>query len=299
MNATKTMRLRRQTVSTVVILLLPALVVYTLFVVYPVLQAMVYSLYRWNGFGALTDFRGLQNFVRLFGDAVFLKALRNSFIIMVFSLLVQLPMAMVLALIVHKSDFRLAVLFRTVFFLPFVMSEIITGVLWQFIYHPRYGLINYVIHIFRPEAEPLALLADPDTVLWAILVVILWKYFGLHMTIYIAGLQGISEELYDAARIDGASDFQVITRIVLPLIKPTIMISVFFSIIGSLQVFDIIWAMGRGGPVNSSETMVTYMYKFGLERYSIGYGSAVAVTIFLICLSFSVVYQRFLVRAAT
>ncbi|POR00339.1 sugar ABC transporter permease [Alkalispirochaeta sphaeroplastigenens] len=292
----KVLTLRRQTLGTVLVLLLPALVIYTLFVVYPVLQAMVYSLYRWNGFGPLNDFRGLENFARLFGNAVFLGAIRNSFLIMIFSLMVQLPLAMVLALIVHKSDFPLAVLFRTVFFLPFVMSEIVTGVLWQFIYHPQYGLVNYVIQLFNPGAERVALLANPDTVLGAILIVILWKYFGLHMTIYIAGLQGIPNELYDAARIDGAGDVQVIRRIVLPLLRPTIMISVFFSIIGSLQVFDIIWAMGRGGPVNASETMVTFMYKFGLERYAIGYGSAVAVTIFLICLSFSVIYQRFLVR---
>lgn len=295
----KLLTLRRQTVGTVLVLVLPALVIYTLFVVYPVLQAMVYSLYRWNGFGPLTDFRGLENFTRLLGNAVFLKAIRNSFIIMIFSLLVQLPLAMMLALIVQKSDFPLAVLFRTVFFLPFVMSEIVTGVLWQFIYHPQYGLVNYVIQLFNPGAERLALLANPDTVLAAILIVILWKYFGLHMTIYIAGLQGIPDELYAAARIDGAGDVQIIRLIVLPLLRPTIMISVFFSIIGSLQVFDIIWAMGRGGPVNASETMVTFMYKFGLERYAIGYGSAVAVTIFLICLSFSVVYRRFLVRTAT
>lgn len=295
----KILTLRRQTLGTVAVLVLPALIVYTLFVVYPVLQAMVYSLYRWNGLGPLTDFRGLENFSRLFANPVFRKALRNSFIIMGFSLTIQLPLAMVLALIVQRSDFPLAVLFRTVFFLPFVMSEIVTGVLWQFIYHPQYGLVNYVIQLFNPGAERLALMANPDTVLGAILIVILWKYFGLHMTIYIAGLQGISDEIYDAAHIDGASDLQVIRLIVLPLLKPTIMISVFFSIIGSLQVFDIIWAMGRGGPVNASETMVTYMYKFGLERYAIGYGSAVAVTIFLICLTFSVVYQRFLVRAAT
>lgn len=295
----KILTLRRQTLGTVAVLVLPALIIYTLFVVYPVLQAMVYSLYRWNGLGPLTDFRGLENFSRLFANPVFRKALRNSFIIMGFSLTIQLPLAMVLALIVQRSDFPLAVLFRTVFFLPFVMSEIVTGVLWQFIYHPQYGLVNYVIQLFNPGAERLALMANPDTVLGAILIVILWKYFGLHMTIYIAGLQGISDEIYDAAHIDGASDLQVIRLIVLPLLKPTIMISVFFSIIGSLQVFDIIWAMGRGGPVNASETMVTYMYKFGLERYAIGYGSAVAVTIFLICLTFSVVYQRFLVRAAT
>ncbi|GAB6091215.1 carbohydrate ABC transporter permease [Spirochaeta dissipatitropha] len=294
----KILTLRKQTVGTVVLLLTPALILYTLFVVYPVFQAIVFSMYRWNGLGPMVDFRGLENFSRLLSDNIFQTALKNSFIIMIFSLLVQLPFAMLLALIVQKSDFPLAVLFRTIFFLPFVMSEIVTGVLWQFIYHPQYGLVNYIVRLVSPGAERVALLANPDTVLWAVLIVIFWKYFGLHMTIYIAGLQGIPNELYDAAKIDGAGDLQVIRHIVLPLLKPTIMVSVFFSIIGSLQVFDIIWAMGRGGPVNAAETMVTYMYKFGLERYAIGYGSAVAVTIFVICLAFSVVYQRVLLRNA-
>ncbi|MFW5802067.1 MAG: carbohydrate ABC transporter permease, partial [Spirochaeta sp.] len=146
----------------------------------------------------MTDFRGLQNFIRLPTDSVFRKAITNSFIIMIFSLVVQLPFALMLALIVARKEFPLAVLFRTLFFLPYVMSEIVTGVVWQFIYHPQYGLVNFFIQLVNPGAERVALLSSPDTVLWGVLIVILWKYFGLHMTIYIAGLQGIPKELYDA-----------------------------------------------------------------------------------------------------
>jgi raffinose/stachyose/melibiose transport system permease protein len=128
------------------------------------------------------------------------------------------------------------------------------------------------------------------------MVVIVWKYFGFHMTILIAGLQDIPLELQEAARMDGASSRQVARHVTLPLLRPTLQISVFFSIIGSFQVFDVVWAMGQGDPVSAAETMVTYLYKFGIQRLNIGYGSSVAVTIFAICLAFSIFYQKTLMR---
>jgi raffinose/stachyose/melibiose transport system permease protein len=128
------------------------------------------------------------------------------------------------------------------------------------------------------------------------MIVIVWKYFGFHMTILIAGLQDIPEELREAARIDGASNAQVNRYVTIPLLRTTLQLSVFFSIIGSFQVFDVVWAMGKGDPVNAAETMVTYLYKFGIQRLNIGLGSAVAVTIFAVCLVFSIFYQRILAR---
>ena len=287
---------RGATILTLILLIGPALVVYTVFVVLPVFQAAGYSLYRWNGLGPPTDFRGLGNYVLLLHDPIFIKALTHNALIVVFSLAIELPIALGLALIVGRSSFPGAVFFRTFFFLPYVLSEVITGVLWQFIYQPQYGLMNAVIHFFSPGSPPATPLAGPTTVFWAILVVIIWKYFGLHMTIYIAGLQGIPTELEEAARIDGATGWQSTWYVTLPLLWSTIQISLFFSIIGSLQIFDIIWAMGKGDPVNGAETMVTYLYKFGFENFAIGYGSSVAVVIFVICLIFSVFYQRILAR---
>jgi raffinose/stachyose/melibiose transport system permease protein len=280
----------------VILLLAPATLLFTLFVVVPVFQAAFYSLYKWNGLGPLKDFRGLRNFVVLLQDEIFLKALWHNVIIVVLSLVFEIPIALGLALIVCRTDFKLAVFFRTFFFLPYVLSEIITGILWQFIYHPQYGLVRTLYHIFAPHAQAPVLLGDPNTVLWAIMVVLIWKYFGFHMTILIAGLQDIPDEPQEAARIDGARSSQVLRYIILPLLKPTFMISIFFSIVGSFQVFDVVWAMGKGDPVNAAETMVTYLYKFGFQRFSIGYGSSVAVTIFVICLIFSVFYKRFLVK---
>jgi len=297
-STTPTAQLRRRQAKFFTLLLLigPAFVVFTLLIIVPVIQAAEYSLFKWNGLGPLTQFNGLRNFTLLLRDLIFQKALLHNLLIIVFSLLVELPLALLLALIVRRGTFKLAVFFRTFFFLPFVLSEVITGVLWSYIYNPQYGLINSIIHLFAPGSTGIAPLGSPTSVFWAVLVVIIWKYFGLHMTIYIAGLQGIPVELEEAARIDGASNGQVTRLIVLPLLATTIQITIFFSIIGSLQIFDLIWAMGRGDPVNGAETMVTYLYKYGFQRFNMGYGSSVAVAIFVICLAFSVVYQRLLLR---
>lgn len=277
-------------------LLAPALILFTLFVIMPVFQAMYFSLFKWNGLGPLADFRGLNNFFVLFKNAIFHKALTNNLIIMVLSLAIEIPLALYAALIISSKDFKLAVFFRTFFFLPYVLSEIITGLLWQFIYHPQYGLVKGVFKYFAPGMDAPTLLGNPNTVLGAIMVAIIWKYFGFHMSILIAGLQDINEEVKEAAKIDGATEAQTTWLIILPLLRPTILISVFFSIIGSFQVFDVIWAMGKGDPVNAAETMVTYLYKFGIQRFNIGYGSSVAITIFLICLTFSLVYNRNLMK---
>ncbi len=279
-----------------VLLLGPALILFTAFVIVPVFQAAFFSLFKWNGLGPLVDFRGINNFLLLFQNEIFSKALLHNLIVVAVSLIAELPLALAAALVLAKANFKLAVLFRTFFFLPYVLSEVISGVLWQFIYHPQYGLVKAAYAAIAPGVEAPALLGNPDTVLAAIMVVVVWKYFGFHMSILIAGLQDIPNEVQEAARIDGASELQTLTRIVLPLLKPTILISVFFSVVGSFQLFDIVWAMGKGDPVNASETLVTYLYKFGIQRLSMGYGSAVAVTIFVLCLVFSLVYSRYMAR---
>ena len=281
---------------TLLLLIGPAFILFTMLVVVPVVQAAIYSLYRWNGMGPLTAFRGLQNFVTLFTNATFQKAVWHNVLIVIISLGIEIPLALGLALIIGRSDFPLAVFFRTFFFLPYVLSEVITGVLWQFIYHPQYGLVKAIVHFISPSAPSPVLLGNPQITLWVIMIVIVWKYFGFHMTILIAGLQDIPVELREAARIDGASSSQVNRFVVIPLLRTTLQLSVFFSIIGSFQVFDVVWAMGKGDPVNAAETMVTYLYKFGIQRLNIGLGSAVAVTIFAVCLVFSIFYQRTLMR---
>ncbi|MBN1647504.1 MAG: sugar ABC transporter permease [Spirochaetales bacterium] len=278
------------------ILLGPAVILFTAFVVIPVIVAAAFSFYKWNGLGPMVNFIGIKNYVQFFQDAIVHKSLMHNLIIAIVSLAIELPLAMVLALIVSNRKFKGAVFFRTFFFLPYMLSEVITGVLWQFIYHPQYGLVRSVYAILFPTLQAPTLMGDPSTVLGAILIVIIWKYFGLHMTIYIAGLQAIPQEQIEAATIDGASKQRIFFSIILPEMRTAVQLSVFFSMIGSFQLFDIVWAMGKGDPVNAGETIVTYMYKIGLIRFNIGYGSTIAVCIFFICLVFSIIYKRILAR---
>jgi raffinose/stachyose/melibiose transport system permease protein len=282
-------------VATIVGFLLPAAIVYVGLVLLPVAQAVYYSLFRWNGLGPLQNFTYLNNYVRAFGDRVFLGALGHNLLLVAMSLAFQLPLSLGLALLIREITWGRA-LFRTIFFLPFVLSEVVTGVIWTFIYRPQGGLINALLKIIAPEMPETALLADPKTVLYALFIVITWKFFGYHMILYIAGLQNIPHEIEEAAAIDGASRLQALRYITIPLLGSTIRLSIYLSVLGSLQFFDLIWVMTTGGPVSASDTMATYLYKFGFQRFQLGYGSAIAVCMFLICFGFSLVYQRFVMR---
>jgi raffinose/stachyose/melibiose transport system permease protein len=282
-------------VITIAGFLLPATIVYVGLVLLPVAQAVYFSFFRWNGLGPLEQFSGLANYVRILSDRAFLGALSHNLQLVVLSLAFQLPLSLGLALLIREMT-RGRATFRTIFFLPFVLSEVVTGVIWNFIYRPQGGLINALIQMVAPGSDPSALLADPETVLYALFVVITWKYFGYHMILYIAGLQNIPAEIEEAAAIDGCSRLQTLRYITLPLLGSTVRLSIYLSVLGSLQFFDLIWVMTTGGPVGASDTMATYLYKYGFQRFQLGYGSAVAVILFLICFSFSLIYQRFAMR---
>jgi raffinose/stachyose/melibiose transport system permease protein len=285
-------RVRRQYLLTIVGFLLPAALVYIALVLLPVAQAIYYSFFRWNGLGPLETFVGLANYGRALSDEVFLSSLGHNLLLVILSLLIQLPLSLGLALLI-RGVVRGRAIFRTVFFLPFVLSEVITGVIWSFIYRPEGGLINLLFRNIAPGLAQIAPLAEPNIVLYALFAVITWKFFGYHMILYIAGLQSIPVEIEEAAQIDGCNRFQALRYVTIPLLSSTIRLTIYLSVLGSLQFFDLIWIMTTGGPVNASDTMATYLYKFGFQRFQLGYGSAIAVLIFLICFSFSIVYQRY------
>lgn len=274
------------------LLLAPAFILVTAFIVYPVANTIYYSFFKWNGFGPLTKFVGLKNLTTLFEDSLFWNALKNNGIVILFSICVQLPIAFLLAMLVSKNSSKPTLVFRTIFFLPYILSEIITGVIFRFIYHPQVGLLKQLFTLIAPDHVYQGYLADPATVFPAILFVIFWKYFGFHMILYVAGLQGIPAEYYESARIDGANNGQTLWHITLPMMRTSLQMSLFFCIIGSIQIFDVIWSMGQGGPVHAAETAVVYLYKYGLRASKMGFGSMVAIVIFLFCLGFNLVYQR-------
>ncbi|GAA1909156.1 sugar ABC transporter permease [Streptomyces sodiiphilus] len=292
-------RRRRKTLITLALFLLPALILYGLLVLAPVLMAMYFSLFKWNGLGGMpTDFVGLQNFTDLLGDDIFLGDLRRGAILIILSLVIQLPLSLGLALLLNQR-IRGRAVYRLLFFAPYVLSEVITGVLFTMILAPDSGLLNWLLRSVGLESLERAWLADPDTVLMALFFVITWKFFGFHTILYLAGRQGIPRELGEAASIDGASPWQQFRYITLPLLGPTIRISAFLSVIGTIQLFDLVWILTRGGPVHASETLAVTMFDFGFQRYQIGYASAISVAMFFISLIFALLYLRFVMRRDT
>src|SRR4028119_714833 len=273
--------------------LMPAALLFSVFVILPVLQAGYYSFFRWNGYGTPTNWVGWRNYLTLFENAVFHTAMWTTAAVVAVSLLVQLPLAMAMALLL-ADRFAGSYTFRTIFFLPYVLSEVVAGLIWRFVFDGNFGLVAAATRSLG--LEPAYPLAEPQTALMIILVVIIWKYFGFHMMIYLAALQDIPKELREAAAIDGATRAQVTRFVVLPLLWPAVRISVFFSVLGALQLFDVIMPLTGGGPSNTTHTLVTFQYTFGMTRMNIGFGCAVGVVLFCICMLFTLISRRLLLR---
>ncbi|MBX6384480.1 MAG: sugar ABC transporter permease [Microbispora sp.] len=279
---------------TILLFLLPALVLFFGLVVAPILLAFYASVFKWNGMRGLpTDFIGMANFTRLLADEVFLGDLWHGLLLIILSVVIQLPLSLGIAVLLNQR-IRGRAFFRLLFFAPYMLSEAITAVLFMIIFRPDGGLVNQVLAWFGIDGGEW--FADPSTVMLSLFIVMTWKYFGFHMILYIAGLQGIPRELTEAAQIDGATDWKVFRHVTLPLLGPTIRISVFLSVIGAIQLFDLVWIITGGGPSHSSETMAVTMFQFGFKRFQVGYASAISVVIFLISLVFALFYQRYVMR---
>jgi raffinose/stachyose/melibiose transport system permease protein len=291
-------RRKSRPVDRVAILLfvLPAFALFVLLVVTPVVLAGYHSLYKWNGFPfAPRVFVGLGNFTRMLEDTVFLGDLRRGAILIVLSLAIQLPAALGLAMLLNQP-LRGRSVYRVLFFAPYVLSEVTTAVLFKIIFSSERGLAVRVLGWFGLGDFGATWISNPSTVLYSLFLVISWKYFGFHMILYLAGRQNIPRELTEAAVTDGATAWQTFRHVTLPLLGPTIRVSVFLSVIGAIQLFDMVWVLTKGGPVHSSEVMAVTMYEKGFVRYEIGYASAISIGMFVISLAFGLLYQRFVLR---
>ncbi|NJP52142.1 sugar ABC transporter permease [Streptomyces sp. SBST2-5] len=273
----------------------PALLLFAALVLLPILFAGYAAFFRWGGFGMPSDYIGGENFTRLFKDPVFLGDLWRCFLLVALSLALQLPFALALAVMLNQR-MRGRAVYRMLFFAPYVLSEAITGVLFAMIFAPGDGLADQLLGKVGLEGLGGEWFADPDMVMATLFLVMTWKYFGFHMMLYLAGLQAVPKELTEAALIDGAGPWQRFRNVTLPLLAPTIRISVFLSVIGAIQLFDLVWVITQGGPDHHSETMAVTMFQYGFKRYQVGYASAISVVMFGISLVFALAYQRFVLR---
>ncbi|MFE5340333.1 carbohydrate ABC transporter permease [Isoptericola sp. NPDC056578] len=271
----------------------PALALLVAFVVVPIATAVQMSLYKWKGFGPMVDFVGLRNYVSVLTNEVFTDAVVHNLIIVVGSILLQLPLGLAIALLLNRKMWGQGLL-RTIIFVPYVLAEVIAGVVWFQLLQPQYGVIDTLLAAVGLHGPEQGFLGTPEYALWTVLVVLTWKYLGLAVILFLAGLQGVPDELYEAAQLDGASWWQVQRRITIPLLGPTMRTWGFLSMIGSLQLFDMVWILTGGGPANATTTMATFLVNEGTKRQNFGIAGAASVVLFVIALVLALAYQKFI-----
>jgi raffinose/stachyose/melibiose transport system permease protein len=277
----------------------PAITIFVAFVIVPVLLAAYYGFFRWKGFGPPTDFVGLDNYRTILTDPAFHDALKHNAFIVVLSLVIQAPFAVGLALLLNQR-MRGRSLVRVLIFVPYVIAEVIVGTGWSLMLSTT-GAVNDLLGKVGLSGWAVDWLSNPDVAIWSLMLIISWKYIGFAVILFLAGLQSIPEELFEAAAIDGASYWKTQREITLPLLGPTIRIWAFLSIIGALQLFDlvyIIWGQYVASTAGTS-TMATYLVVNGRGSGNYGFGNAVAVVLFLVSLVIALLYQRFVLRRDT
>ncbi len=274
--------------------LAPSILLYVVFVLFPYGRSMYISLTQWRGLTREPVFIGLENFQKMMGDNNFWNALGNNAFYIVVLPLVTLSLAIFFAFI-FSQGVPLSKFYRITYFFPQVMSVVAIGVLWSFVYHPTIGILTSLLQAIG-IAEPPVWLGNPDSVLWAIGGVDIWHSVGFYMILFLAAMESIPMAYYEAAMLDGASRWHLFWNITLPMISATMQTGVIFIMINATNMFAITQTMTEGGPSRSSEVLSTFLYNEAFINSNFGYGTAVAVALFLLTLFISVVLSRLLNR---
>ncbi|MBD1380686.1 carbohydrate ABC transporter permease [Metabacillus arenae] len=272
---------------------LPSFVVVFLFILYPFFNGIQLSFTNWNGFSQDYDWIGFAQYERLFTDSTTWLVVKNTLLYGIGSTVLQNVIGLLYALLLNQS-IKLKAVTRTVIYLPVIISPLIMGYIWYFFFAFQGGALNDVLQLFG--FEKMNALGNSELNTWIIVFVNTYQYVGIAMIIYLAGLQSISRDFYEAAQIDGASAFQQFKNITLPLLMPSITINMVLNIIGGLKLFDVIVALTGGGPGNASQSMSTFMYDLYFKRQDAGYaatqGVFMAVIILILSLSVLVYFKR-------
>jgi ABC-type sugar transport system permease subunit len=275
----------------VLIFIFIPLVVYITIVIIPLLSSFYFSFTDWNGFSAKYSFIGFDNFLKITRDPNFKNAIKNTVIWMAAAIILPVGSGLSIALVLQEN-IRGANIFKSLFYFPICLSLAVIGQVWIWIYQPDWGLINTVLRGIGLENLTQAWLANPNTALAGVILAWSWQQVGLAMVIFLAGLTSIPTDLTEAAEIDGATYSQSLWHVVIPLLSPATTIVIALSIINSLKSFDVVYMMTQGGPFHSSDTLAMFMYTESFKNYYMGYGSAIAVVLFLIAMIIIALYFR-------
>jgi len=257
--------------------LAPAMVVFAIYVVYPIIDSILLSFYDWDGLGEKT-WVGLANYEELFDSEAFYTSLKNNFLWLVFFMLAP-PIGMAIALFLNQQVRGIRVV-KSLFFFPFVISQVVVGLVFAWFYDPSFGLLNIALGWFG--IEPISILANEEYVTYGIIAAGLWPQISYCMILYLTGLNNLDPEQLEAARLDGAKKLKMLWYIVIPQLRPATFIAIVVTVIGALRSFDLVATMTAGGPWGSSTVLAYQMYEESIFNYRMGYGAAVSVVLFLI-----------------
>jgi raffinose/stachyose/melibiose transport system permease protein len=277
-----------------IVFMSPAVLIYGVMVLIPIALSFYYSFFDWNGISPKV-FSGLHNWIKLLSDEPVRLALIHSFQLTFWALVIQLPIGLLLALLLN-TKIRGSNFFKTVYFFPVMMSSAVLGIMWSQIYDPNIGLINSFLKNAGLDSWIHVWLGEEKYALGAIIAVVAWQFIGFYVVIYFAALQSIPEDIVESATIEGASEWQLLVFIRMPLIWHVISFTILNCVINSLRYFDLIYIMTQGGPNNSSEVMASYIFKQAFQFLDYGYGSALSAFLFILSLLLAIVLGRLMSR---
>lgn len=269
--------------------LLPNIIGFLVFIFIPVIASFVMSFTSWNGFGAI-DFIGFDNYKKLLSDTNFRVSFINSIIFTVISVPITLFLSLIIAVILNKG-IKFVKIFRTAVFLPYVTATIAVAAVWQLIFNPSMGPINGFLTSIGISNPP-GWLSSPDWALFSVSIVYIWHSVGYYMILYLAGLQGIPNHLYEAAELDGAGPIQQFFHVTVPMLAPVVFFTTIIGVINSFKVFDLIFVLTNGGPGRSTHVLVYDIYNTAFKQFEYGYASAMAYVLFLLILTFAFIQFR-------
>jgi len=282
---------RRSHPLTPYLFLIPACIVLGTFVIYPALKAIYLSFTNFNMIRE-AEFVGLANYINLWRDPFFWAALKNTLLYMIVVVPVLVIAPIFLASLVNKHIPGIAFI-RAAIYLPVITSLVVSGLIWKWVYEEQ-GILNYVLLATGVTDNPVAFLTDPANALFSVMAVTIWSGMGYYMVIYLAGLQAIPRHLYEVAEVEGVSAWQQMLYITIPLLRPSIAVVTVMSSIAAMKVFEEVYVMTQGGPMDSTKTLVYYIYESAFTEFEMGYASAIGVVLFLLTLVFSLINLRFL-----
>ena len=291
--------LRKQQILYAFIFILPGLLLYLIFVIYPILKTFQMSFYEWNIMpGKPSEWVGIGNYIRAFNDPVVRISLRNTAMYTLVTVPGQLVLALVAALLMNYIT-RGRTFFRTLYYLPVITSWVVVSLLFNYLFQSPKGIVNHIlVNVLHLIAEPIPWFLDASTAFIPIEALGIWKGIGWGMVIFLAALLAIPQELYEAAAIDGASAWQRLIKITLPLIRPTLVFMSVILMIGGFNVFISVVLITRGGPLQRTEVMLSYMYHQAFDFLDFGYGAAIAFILAAIIITLSFIQIRFFRRPA-